>query len=529
MRKDHRLKNPTRKTAVIYARVSSKEQEKEGFSIPAQLKLLTNYAADQGFTVAQKYVDVETAKQTGRSGFIEMVNYFKKQHKPTTQKEPHPVLLVEKTDRLYRNLKDWVILDELNLEIHFVKENFVLSPDSRSSEKFIHGIKVLMAKNYIDNLSEETKKGMLEKAEQGIYPSFAPLGYVNVDDGGKRNIQPDPLIVPLIRALYEWYSTGNYSLLEVTKKAQAEGLTYRKTGAKLHKSIVHKILTNPIYYGDFDWVGRRYRGTHEPIISKGLFDRVQEVLAEKGRRKTRQQKHRWAFQGLVSCGHCGCALTGEIKKGRYVYYHCTGHKGKCPERYVREEELDREFTEALRAIKIDKEVLQWVVIALKESHSEEKRYHNDMISTFQNQYQKLQDRTDAMYIDKLDGKVSEDFFSRKSEEWGAEQANILRKIEQHQSANRFYLEEGTRFLELAQKAVTLYEKQEMEEKRRLLNFVFSNSTWKDGKLKPVYRKPFDLLALTNTAYQKEKAVSSKKDGLFEIWLPGQDSNLQPSG
>ena len=345
-------------------------------------------------------------------------------------------------------------------------------------------------------------------------------GYINVDSGGKRYIQPDPIIAPLIRGLYGWYVTGNYSLLEVTKKAQAEGLTYRKTGPKLHKSIVHKILTNPIYYGDFDWAGRRYRGNHEPIVSKELFGRVQDVLAEKGRRRTRQQKHKWTFQGLVSCGHCGCALTGEIKKGRYVYYHCTGHKGKCPEHYIREEELDREFTNALRAIKIDKEVVVWIVKALKESHSEEKRYHNGMISTLQNQYQKLQDRIDAMYVDKLEGKISEAFFTRKREEWGAEQADILRKIEQHHNANRSYFEEGTRLLELAQQAVTLYEKQEMEEKRRLLNFVFSNSTWKDGKLIPAYRKPFDLLALTNTAYQKEKAVSSKKDGLFEIWLPG---------
>src|SRR5689334_25147211 len=79
------------------------------------------------------------------------------------------VLLVEKTDRLYRNLKDYVTVDELDLEIHFVKENVIVSQDSRSSEKFMHGIKVLMAKNFIDNLSEETKKGMLEKAEQSIY------------------------------------------------------------------------------------------------------------------------------------------------------------------------------------------------------------------------------------------------------------------------------------------------------------------------------------------------------------------------
>src|SRR5947207_1973049 len=158
-----------RKQAVIYARVSSKEQEKEGFSIPAQLKLLKEYAAAQGFAVAEEYVDVETAKQSGRAGFGEMVGYLK----------AHPavrVLLVEKTDRLYRNLKDWVTLDELNVEIHFPKEGVVLSGESRSSEKFMHGIKVLMAKNYIDNLSEEARKGMQEKAEQGIWPTKCPLG-----------------------------------------------------------------------------------------------------------------------------------------------------------------------------------------------------------------------------------------------------------------------------------------------------------------------------------------------------------------
>jgi site-specific DNA recombinase len=143
--------DPARRQAVIYARVSSKEQEKEGFSIPAQLKLLKEYAAVNGFTVAQEYVDVETAKQTDRAAFGEMVAYLK-EHSSVR------VMLVEKTDRLYR-LKDWVTVDELDVEMHFPKEGVVLSRESRSSEKFMHGIKVLMAKNYIDNLSEEARKG----------------------------------------------------------------------------------------------------------------------------------------------------------------------------------------------------------------------------------------------------------------------------------------------------------------------------------------------------------------------------------
>jgi site-specific DNA recombinase len=91
------------------------------------------------------------------------------------------------------------------------------------------------------------------------------------------------------------------------------------------------------------------------------------------------------------------------------------------------------------------------------------------------------------------------------------------------------LEDGVRLLELAQKAASLYEKQEMREKRRILDFLFSNCLWKNGALIPHYRKPFDLLALTNSAYQKRKATSRAKSGLSENWLPGRDSNPRPIG
>src|SRR5258708_35710339 len=92
---------------VLYARVSSKDQEKEGYSIPAQLRLLGDYAANKGFVIAQVFTDVETAKASGRTNFTQMLLYLKK-HQAVCR-----TILVEKTDRLYRNLKDWVTLDEL--------------------------------------------------------------------------------------------------------------------------------------------------------------------------------------------------------------------------------------------------------------------------------------------------------------------------------------------------------------------------------------------------------------------------------
>ncbi|MCK4303962.1 MAG: recombinase family protein, partial [Candidatus Eisenbacteria sp.] len=269
--------------AVLYARVSSKEQEKEGFSIPAQQKLLRDYAQNQNMSIAREFIDVETARRAGRTGFAELLTFLRRRSSACR------ILLVEKTDRLYRNLRDWATIDDLDIDIHFVKENVVLSPDSRSTEKFIHGIKALMAKNFIDNLSEETRKGMQEKAEQGIWPSFAPLGYRNIKgSNGKRVIEPDPGEAPIVVRIFERYATGNHSILEVTRMARADGLISRRSKNPVSRARVHKTLRNPLYMGEFKWKGRIYPGIHDPLISPELWQRVGQVLD--GRRITRHRK-----------------------------------------------------------------------------------------------------------------------------------------------------------------------------------------------------------------------------------------------
>ena len=519
----NRTDSRARATGVIYGRVSSKDQEKEGFSIPAQLRLLRQYATSVGLRVEEEYVDVETAKRAGRQSFGTMVAFLKR----------HPscrVILVEKTDRLYRNLKDWVTLDELDLEIHFVKENVIVSPSSRSSEKLMHGIKVLMAKNYIDNLSEETRKGMLEKAEQGIWPSYAPLGYCNVmGPNGKKTIEPDPGLSPLITRLFEWYGTGQYSLLEVTRLVRRAGMGYRKSGATPPKSVIHKILRNRIYTGDFDWDGMTYRGFHQPLVSRELWEHVQGILDGRVGNRRQKAKHDFAFSGIIRCGHCGCALVGEMKKGRYVYYHCTGYRGKCPEPYTREEILEQRFSALLKGLSMDAEVLEWASEALRQSHRDEKRFHDQATARLQAEYSRLQDRIDAMYLDKLDGRIDAAFFDRKAAEWREEQDRLLRTIEQHQTANQNYLEEGIRLLELAHRAPELFERQQPQEKRRLLDFVLSNSTWKGGELTTEFRQPFDLLYVVNRNNAGAGITTSGSEGRFENWLPRQDSNLQPFG
>jgi site-specific DNA recombinase len=517
--------DPARRQAVIYARVSSKEQEKEGFSIPAQLKLLKEYSAANGLTVAQEYIDVETAKQTGRAAFGEMVAYLKA-HSSIR------VMLVEKTDRLYRNLKDWVTVDELDVEMHFPKEGVVLSRESRSSEKFMHGIKVLMAKNYIDNLSEEARKGMQEKAEQGIWPTKTPLGYRNIigpDD--KKIIAVDKAVAPIVVKLFEWYASGGISLKEVAKKAQAAGLVYAKSGAKVPLSTVHTILRNRLYTGQFEWNGKLIQGKHEPLVPIELWERVQGVLDGRFAKKAKRGRHDFAFSGLIACHACGCAVVGEIKKERYVYYHCTGYADKCQgnpascrRHYVREEALEAQFTELLGRPKFDDEVLEWVRDALHASHADERREHGDAIKRHQAEYKRLQDRINAMYVDKLDGLIDTAFFEKMSNQWREEQNRCLREIERHQSADKSYMDEGVQLLELARNAQRLFAKQEPREKRRLLNFVLSNCTWEDGEVVATFRQPFDMLAETTTVAAHFEANETAKSAKNEIWLGDLDSN-----
>src|SRR4030095_15320534 len=101
--------------------------------------------------------------------------------------------------------------------VHFVKENAVVSKESRSSDKFMHGSKVLMAKQYVDNLSEEVRKGLREEAEQGDWPSVAPVGYVN--NLGTHRIEIDPVRGPLVSRLFELYATGECWLKAISRTA----------------------------------------------------------------------------------------------------------------------------------------------------------------------------------------------------------------------------------------------------------------------------------------------------------------------
>lgn len=250
----------TARTAVLYARVSSREQREEGYSIEAQVKLLRAAAQKDGLEIVRDFIEIESAKTAGRKQFSEIVTFFK--HNRSCR-----VLLVEKTDRLYRNQRDALTPQDLDLQIEFVKEGDTLSKDSKSQVKFMHDIRLAMARNYSENLREEVKKGMAEKASQGTYPGRAPFGYRN--NKAARAIEIHPEKGTIAQHVFELYATGRYSLLSLAKEL------LHTHGTCISKANLHQILTNPFYIGRFEWSGHTYQGTHPHLIGAELFAQVQ--------------------------------------------------------------------------------------------------------------------------------------------------------------------------------------------------------------------------------------------------------------
>jgi site-specific DNA recombinase len=186
------------------------------------------------------------------------------------------------------------------------------------------------------------------------------------------------------------------------------------------------------------------------------------------------------------------------------------------------------FAELLGRLTFDEEVLTWVRDALRAMQTR-KTSMKPRVGRLRAEYDRLQGRIHAMYVDKLDGKIDRTFFEQMSAEWRVEQDRCLREIERHQVAEQSYLEEGVRLLELARNARRLFEKQEPREKRRLLNFVVSNCTWKGGRLSVTLRQPFDFLEKTATTVAQVAALRGSGLARSEIWLPGPDSNQRPTG
>jgi DNA invertase Pin-like site-specific DNA recombinase len=507
---------------IIFCRVSSKEQEETGYSLDAQEKLLKEYSEKKGFDTVKIFKVSESASgKMVRKLFMEMFEY--------ADKHKIHIICCEKIDRLTRNLKDaslvqdWIEKDK-NREVHFLKESFILNGNTKAHENLVWDMKVAIARFYTNNLSEEVKKGQKEKLSQGWLPTKPPLGYKTIGEKGHKIHIIDELKSPYIKKMFELYSTGNYSTTALVDVMYKEGLRTR-TNSKLGKSMLYNLLSDPFYCGKIRWKGEVRQGNHEPIISRDLFETVQSKLNRKFKSPL-YTKHLPVFKAKMSCDECGGTVTWEIQKGHW-YGHCN-HYRKCSQNsWWRQEKVEDQLLPLFdKMAPKSKKVLEIIEKALKETHADEIKYHTNSVTEINNNLAVVQRRLEAIYEDKIDGRITPEFYSKKLEEYTKQKEQITEALRKLNEGNKKYYQAGYALHELALKAGEIYRSQKatVEDKRLLLSKVFSNLLLGACNIRPNYTPAFEFLTKwvpkLNETFEPTNCGSNKgKESTFALSHP----------
>lgn len=329
----------------LYARKSSESDERQAMSIDSQIKEMRALAQREGLLITDTKYESRSAKESGqRDTYNELLSDLKY--------GKFNAILTWAPDRLSRNAGDLgSIVDLMDqkklLQIRTFSQTFSNNPN----EKFLLMILCSQAKLENDNRGINVKRGIRAKCEMGWRPGTAPIGYMNRAFGGIKDIIPDPDRAETIKQIFE-RTVGGWSGRRIKAWLDGNGFT-NKSGTKLSLSQIYLILNNSFYYGEFEFPegsGKIYKGAHKPLITKELFDEVQNSRSLPNRAAW-GSKH-FAFKGIFQCASCGSEITAEEKfkplKGggynRHVYYHCTRKINyDCPEKFVNENDLKEQL------------------------------------------------------------------------------------------------------------------------------------------------------------------------------------------
>lgn len=472
--------------SVLYARVSTREQEREGYSIQQQIRLIRDYAKRKGCSVSKEFIDIESARKTGRKSFNKMIGFIKET--PSIE-----AVICHKVDRLCRNFRDFITIDDLRIKPLFVEEEF---PDNASG-KLTYGMKVLLAKHYCDNLSDEVRKGQLGKLEEGGFPGgCSPYGYKKINT----ELVPEEPYASYVKKIFDIYLTDYSSTHKVADKARKLGFVTRK-GKSLTKSLVHVLLSNAIYCGYVPWAGKLYPGKHKPLVSKEVFLKTRALLQRKGIQHP--SVHNFTYTGVLHCGECGCSVTAEIQKA-HNYYHCTFCRPCTQHYYIREEEIENQMLPIFEGLHIGEEPAEIVKRKIIADRSEDDNFRDKQLDSLEKQVNAMNEWIDKLYDDKMGGLIDEEMYQRKSKDYTGRRDEAEGNLETFKNSGFDTFELSVNLVDLANRACEIYKKREAEEKRLLLRMLLSNPNLRDKKVEYSLNNPFNWFVV----YRKSQNWSS---------------------
>ncbi len=497
--------------AIILARVSTKEQE-EGHSIDAQVTRLQEYCQRKEMKVLEVFKIIESSTQGNRKEFHEMLEFAKSQKEIVA-------IVCDAVDRFQRSFKETVLLDgyrnEGVIELHFNREGLIINKTSPGTQILQWNMAVLMANAYVLSLSDNVKRSINHKVKNGEWIGKAPVGYINTKhpSTGKSQITVAKEKGYIVKRLFEEFGQGGRSVREMAALAKQWGLVTHK-GKSLTHSNVHELLQNPFYYGAMRVKGEVKPASHEPLISKALFDRCQEIRTGWHKKPFKYSDKQFTFRGLIKCDHCGCTISSDRKKGKYVYLSCSKSKGPCEGRRIREEVALEQIQEAFRSFQIPIPILEAIKDHLNQSAQNKKVYHQEAIKRITRDYDLIQMKLENLVDLRLEGRITPDHYDKKCSQLKDKQHSLAEELKAHTDADEKFNITLFTLLDLTARAYNLFLSSKPEQKRQLINLTLSNLKLNKATLGYTIRKPFQLFT--------ERASCSEM-------LRLQDSNLRPSG
>ena len=434
---------------IAYCRKSTDEPDRQILSIEAQVAELKEFATRENLKIVKFVVESKTAKEPGRSKFNEVLTLL--------EGGTADAILAWHPDRLARNSIDGgriiYLLDTGKLlDLKFPSFWF----DNTPQGKFMLSIAFGQSKYYVDNLSENVKRGNRQKLRRGEWPNKAPFGYLN--DQIKKKVVVDTKRAKYVLKAFQMYSTNKYTQVDIINFFTKNHIR-NVSGHILHKDKIKRILTDPFYYGVMRFNKELHVGSHTPLISKKLFDKVQEMLLKNKRNHTNRTSE-FDFLGLVKCGECSGSITAEKhvkyykrtnRTATYIYYRCTKKKGvgTCNQKYITNLDLEKKLRVAVynRSIStfVAKSFFEW---ANKDAQKEKSQLKNNLFALTQ-QLEKTNEKLDRLLEAYLDKVIDETEYKQKKNKLIENKVSLESQITDLKEKGNIWLEPFLNFTKIA--------------------------------------------------------------------------------
>ena len=502
--------------AYLIARVSDEDQRK---ALPAQKLRLARYAEERGYEAEYREFDESAYKDGPRQEFQEIISEIKTLGEPC-------IVVFDKIDRFTRDSTQGetkVLMDLVKrgrLEMHFPSDNLFINQFSPATDLFRLNIGMALAKYYSDTISDNVKRRTEQLLKDGHWPGWAPIGYVNNrTDKDNTTIDIDPGTAPHIVRAFEMRACGS-SYPVIAKTLKEDGLRGKgKARAAVSKSYVEKIMRNPFYYGQMRYDGNLYPHIYEPLISRELFNKCQDVKAERGYSRTKVNGRPFTLKGFVKCSYCGCTASSYYGR-KQVYLKCTGAKGKCGNVNSPESVLMPDVVTDLGDIAIPESAINQVIAELKKRHENHQLYYTQSIDQTRRDYDRVKERLKILYFDRMDGRITVQMYDEYVRDLTREQEDLNARLMKLTASNKSFMVTASYLLDLAQRASALFECSQPVLRQKLLKFLLSNVELSDRKLRYKLNEPYR----TFKEYKKRALVGSETAN----WCPRRESNPRRS-